>query len=294
MAHDGGGEEVLHHALGLQRLQPPDIQLPGRGGPQLPGRVVTDGYCRLLLLRRPLIILNQADLIGFCLHFQRAGLQLQRAVLTHGHHLRRLPDTGNLHQIALPDGTAGLGDGLLPGVPLGDGVLRLVQLPAQLRLGLVGVGGPLRSGLGLPHFRELREHLVRRGTGVPQDALGLRLAPAAGILLGPLHLLPEFPGLAGILLPLVIEAVGLLLPLFQSLAFGLQLGEHILKPDALTAHLDLGRLDDLVRQAQPFGDGEGVGLAGDADEQAVGGAEGLHIKFTGGVLHPRRGHGEGL
>ena len=42
------------------------------------------------------------------------------------------------------------------------------------------------------------------------------------------------------------------------------------------------------------GDGEGVGLAGDADEEPVGGAQGLHVELAGGVLHPGGGHGKGF
>ena len=294
LAHHGGGEEVFHHALRLQRLHPPDVQFPGGRGPQGPVGVLPDGDGGRLLPGGPLVVLDEPHLIRLGLHLQNTGLQLEGAVLAHRHHLRRLADTGELHQVPGPDGPAGLGDGLLPGVSLGHGLLRLVQRPPEGRPGLVLVEGPVRPGLGLPHFGELLEHLVRRGTGVPQDALGLCLAPAPGVVLGPLHLVPELPGLAGILLPLAQQAVRLLLPLLQRLALFLQLGQDVLEPDALAAHLLLGGGDDVLRQPQPPGDGKGVGLAGNADQQPVGGGQCLHVELAGGVLHPRRGHGEGL
>ncbi len=42
------------------------------------------------------------------------------------------------------------------------------------------------------------------------------------------------------------------------------------------------------------GDGKGVALAGDADEQPVGGAQGLHVEFAAGIFHPGCGQGEDL
>ena len=56
----------------------------------------------------------------------------------------------------------------------------------------------------------------------------------------------------------------------------------------------MGVGDNFIGQAQPPGDGKGIGLAGDADQQPVSGAEGLHIELAGGVLHSRRGHGKGF
>ena len=154
---------------------------------------------------------------------------------------------------------------------MGDGLLRLVELAPQGGPGLVLVGVSLHAGLLAAHLAELREDLVGGGPGVPQDALGLRLPPAPGVLLGPLHLFPELPGPAGVLLPLAQEPVRLQLPFLQGLALGLQLGQHVLKPYALAAELPPGTVDHRLRQAQPPGDGEGVGFARDAGQQAVGG-----------------------
>ena len=73
-------------------------------------------------------------------------------------------------------------------------------------------------------------------------------------------------------LPLAQQAVRLLLAASPGAwRFSLQLGQDVLEPDALAAHLLLGGGDDLLRQPQPPGDGKGVGLAGNADQQPVGG-----------------------
>ena len=109
-----------------------------------------------------------------------------------------------------------------------------------------------------------------------------------------MHLFPEFPGFPGVLLPLAVQPVSLLLSLFQRLPLGLQLGQHVLKPNAVLAHLRLGVGDNFIGQAQPPRDGKGIGLAGDADQQPISRAEGLHIELAGGVLHSRRGHGKGF
>ena len=167
-------------------------------------------------------------------------------------------------------------------------------MAAQLCPRLVGVEGAFRFCLLLPHLFQFRKHSVRSGAGVPQDALGFGLAPAAGVFLGPLHLLPELPRLAGVLFPLAVQPVCLLLPLFQCLPLFFQLGQHILKPHAVPAHLGLRVRNHLVRQAQPPGDGKGVGLAGDSDQQPVGRAESLHVELAGGVFHPHGGHGKGF
>ena len=111
---------------------------------------------------------------------------------------------------------------------------------------------------------------------------------------GLLHLLAEGAGLAGILLPLLPQAVRLVLSLLQPLALLLQLGQYILEPHGFAVHLGLGGLDDALVQPQPPRDGEGVGLAGDADKQPVGGPQGLHVELAAGILHPRRSHGEGF
>ena len=48
-------------------------------------------------------------------------------------------------------------------------------------------------------------------------------------------------------------------------------------------------LNDFLGKPQFPGDGEGIALAGDADQQVIGGAQALHIKLAACVLHSRSG-----
>ena len=56
----------------------------------------------------------------------------------------------------------------------------------------------------------------------------------------------------------------------------------------------LGVLDDIVWKSQLLGDGKGIALARDADQQAVGGPQGLHAELTAGVLHTGGAEGKHL
>ena len=138
------------------------------------------------------------------------------------------------------------------------------------------------------------EDLVGGAPGLLQDGPGLRLGGGLGLFLLLGQGVPVLLGFGGGLLHLPAELGGLALLLFHLLALLVQLGEHVLEADVLRAHPGGGGLDDLLRQAQPLGDGKGVGLPRDAHQQAVGGGQGLHVKLAGGVLHPRGGHGVDL
>ena len=98
-------------------------------------------------------------------------------------------------------------------------------------------------------------------------------------------------GGCGILLHLQPQTGGLPFLRLHLLALALHLAQHVLKLDVLPIQMPACQLNDVLRQTQSPGDGESVGLAGDADEQAIGGTEGLHVELTGGVLHPGGGHG---
>ena len=102
---------------------------------------------------------------------------------------------------------------------------------------------------------------------------------------------PVLLGLGGGLLHLQTELGGLALLLLHLLALLVQLGQHVFKADVLGADPGVGLLDDLLGQSQALRDGKGVGFAGDAHQQTVGGRQGLHVKLAGGVLHPGGGHG---
>ena len=49
--------------------------------------------------------------------------------------------------------------------------------------------------------------------------------------------------------------------------------------------------DEKIRKSQAGRDGECITLSGNADEQAVGGTQGLYIKFTAGIFHAFRREG---
>ena len=175
-----------------------------------------------------------------------------------------------------------------------QGLLGLVQTVPHGGLGVVELLEVDLLLLLAAQLVQLGENFVGLGLGLAHDALGLGLALGAGVVLGFFHLLPEGPGLSGVLLPLTPQAIRLGLGLLQPLALLLQLGQHVLEADGVAVHLGLGVGDNALVQSQPPGDGEGVGLAGDANQQSVGGAQGLHVELTAGVFHPRRGHGEGF
>ena len=81
-----------------------------------------------------------------------------------------------------------------------------------------------------------------------------------------------------------------LLPLQGHPAF-LQLGDHVLEGLRLLADLFSGFINDEIRQPQLSGNGEGVAFSRHTDQQPVGGPQGLHVKFAGGVFHPGSGQG---
>ena len=121
--------------------------------------------------------------------------------------------------------------------------------------------------------------------------ISLGLGPGLVLLLLLLQRVPVLLGLGGGLLHLQTELGGLALLLLHLLALLVQLGQHVFKADVLGADPGVGLLDDLLGQPQALGDGKGVGFAGDAHQQTVGGRQGLHVKLAGGVLHPGGGHG---
>ena len=82
--------------------------------------------------------------------------------------------------------------------------------------------------------------------------------------------------------------------LFGDAPLLLRAAEHVLEGHVLLLQELPCPVDDLRGEAQTAADLEGVGLAGDADIEPVGGTEPIHVEFHGGVLHPIPGQGEGL
>ena len=170
-------------------------------------------------------------------------------------------------------------------------LVRLVDALAESTALLVDILPILPLFLLLLHLIQLVEHCVGHGTGFCEDFP--RLFSRTVQQFGPLGLqpLPMLLGSGGVLLHLQPQTGGLPLLRLHLLALALHLAQHVLKLDVLPIQMPACQLDDVLRQTQPPGDGEGVGLAGDADEEAIGGTEGLHVELTGGVLHPGGGHG---
>ena len=82
--------------------------------------------------------------------------------------------------------------------------------------------------------------------------------------------------------------------LLGDLSLLLDAAEHILEGQILLLQKLPCPVDDPRIQTQPKADLEGVGFAGDADIELVGGTEPIHVELHGGVLHPLPGQGEGL
>ena len=237
------------------------------------------------LLRLGLFVFEQIHVLLLGRHVHDARAQAQRPVGGDGcdsrldvTHLAQLHGVANAHR-ARRD----LFFLYLRMRRCGGGVLGHVQLAAQSGTRVVGA---VMVGVRLFHFAqrvELAHHLVRRPAGIADDALGI----AAGLLVrlfqpdGELRL--QALGLAagvlrGTQLTRRLGAVAL-----HELAHLLELFDGGLHARALGADAAARVVDDLLRQAQPLGNGKGIGLAGNADEQVVRRAQGVHVKLTRGV-----------
>src|SRR5699024_5900166 len=128
-----------------------------------------------------------------------------------------LAGASQLHQISLTDGAAGGRNRLLFLFEM-ELLLRPVQLTTDGGPGVVDALPVRRLFLLAAQLVELLKDLVRLGPGLPDNPAGLGLAPGAGIVLGPLHLLPELPCPLGVALPLGPQPLRLILVLFQALA----------------------------------------------------------------------------
>ena len=78
---------------------------------------------------------------------------------------------------------------------------------------------------------------------------------------------------------------------FHLLTLLLQLGQHILKVFVTLAYQVVCFLQNVLRQAQLPGNGEGVGLARNANEQLISGLEGLYVELAGGIDDALGSHG---
>ena len=74
------------------------------------------------------------------------------------------------------------------------------------------------------------------------------------------------------------------------LPLAFQLRKHVLKVLVALVNQIVRFLEDFLGQPQLPGNGESIGLAGNADEQPVGRPQGLHVKLAGGVDNPLGAH----
>ncbi|CDD46336.1 unknown [Firmicutes bacterium CAG:534] len=77
---------------------------------------------------------------------------------------------------------------------------------------------------------------------------------------------------------------------FKALLFNgntalLQIAEEIFKVLILCGDLGSGGINDIIRKSKLAGNGKGIALSGNADEKAVGGSKGFHIKFAAGIFY---------
>lgn len=73
--------------------------------------------------------------------------------------------------------------------------------------------------------------------------------------------------------------------LFNGYAALFQICDDVFKAFVFFADLFFRGIDDLIGQSQLGRNGESITFTGNTDEQTVGGAKGLHIKFTAGIFY---------
>ena len=109
-----------------------------------------------------------------------------------------------------------------------------------------------------------------------------------------LCLLFETLGLLGVFLGLGCGFPQCLQLILHLPAVLFQAAHHLFKGVALLADQLPGPVHNGRVHAQPLGDGKGVGFAGNADQQPVGGAQSGHVKLAAAVFHTGSLDGIGL
>ena len=147
------------------------------------------------------------------------------------------------------------------------------------------LGGGLGRCLRLSHFIHL---LIDKVTGClgRLHHSGSLLARVLSLALRPLHTATDLAlGLLLKALVLLAQAASLLALLLHLHAADLQLLDHALKGLVLGTDHMARACDNSRGKPQLFGNSKGVGLAGCADNETIGGTQGLHVKLAGGVAH---------
>ena len=173
----------------------------------------------------------------------------------------------------------------------GKAVLCLVEPAAQLGLLRVRALHVRVFPQLLAQLLQLVCDLVRGAAGIVDDALRLGAGRAHGLFAFALDLGVIGLGLLLHLLRFLAQALGLELGGLHLLALLLELVQDVLKVAVIFVHEALCLVDDRLRQAEAAGNGKGVRFAGDADEQAVGRPQRLHVELARGVHDALRAHG---
>ena len=286
LAHHGGIQEVLQCGHRLVGHHSPQVDLAGHGGGTQGVLRPGDDLAGLLLCLG--LSFHHPDFLLFGCDIQDPGLKLEHSVLVYGQHRGSGAHLHQLHCIPFYRGPGG-GRRLDLRAGAANVPLRLVQQPAGLCPAVIHLL-PIQPVLTFSDLFQLSQCQIAGRPGLVYDRPGLRLGFGHGLLPLLFQLLAVLPGLGGGLLHLQLQLPGLFPLLLHLLPLLIQAGQHILKPHVLRVQPGGGLLDDVLRQAQPPGDGEGVGLARDAQHQPVGGGQGVHIELTGGIFHPLRGH----
>ena len=235
-------------------------------------------------------VFQKVNFIGLRSELQDARLQLIGAVLVDGKDAGLGSQFQQLHRVPHQNAAGGLG-ALLLGLGGAELVLHLVEVPAQFGLTLIDAADVGAVGQLLAHGFQFLGSNVCGGTGFVDDVLGFPAGGLHGLFLFFAELLLIFLVLLLDLCRLLLQALGFLTGKLHLLALLLQLGQHVLKVLVGLVHQIVGFLQNFLRKSQLPGNGKGIGLAGNANEQLVGGSKGLHVELAGGVDDALRAHG---
>ena len=132
---------------------------------------------------------------------------------------------------------------------------------------------------------EVPDGLVGGFLGLLEDAGRLKVGRLQDLIFGGVELGQPLIQLDPGLIDGGFGRPGLGLGLLDGDAAVLQVGQQVFEGDALLIDTALGVADDVRGQSQLRGNGEGIGLAWNADQKPVGGGEGLQGELTGGIFY---------
>ena len=283
----GGIQIVVQHAQRLNGVHTSQIHFTGHGGhlhlPAGMGRTASLGLVGIF-------VFQQIDLICLGIEFQNTRLELIGAVLVDSKNTGLGAQLQQFHRIAHHHATFGL---RTLGLGLGSAnlLLHLIQGAAYFRLPLIDIGS-IRTILQLlSQSLQLFGCRICRKPGILNDLLSLPTSGLHSLVLLLLELDAE-------LLALLLDFFGFALQMlrfhtcgFHLLPLLLQLGQYILKVLIALAHQIVSFFQNILRKTQFPGDGKGIGLSGNANQQLIGRPQALHVKLTGRIDNALGSHG---